>query len=145
MKRTIILIIAIAIHNGGIIMAKDRARDLNIPFTGTPGKYNAITDVSGIQIGHTTIISGKGKLVVGKGPVRTGVTAVLPRGSKSMVDPVFAGWYSLNGNGEMTGTTWLEESGLLEGPIMITNTHSVGIVRDAVIKWRVEQGEPDPS
>ena len=126
-------------------MAKDRARDLNIPYTGTPGKYNAITDVSGIQIGHTTIISGKGKLVVGKGPVRTGVTAVLPRGSKSMVDPVFAGWYSLNGNGEMTGTTWLEESGLLEGPIMITNTHSVGIVRDAVIKWRVEQGEPDPS
>ena len=145
MKKTIILIIAIAIHNGGIIMAKDRARDLNIPFTGTTGKYNEITDVSGIQIGHATIISGKGKLVVGKGPVRTGVTAVLPRGSKSMVDPVFAGWYSLNGNGEMTGTTWIEESGLLEGPIMITNTHSVGIVRDAVIKWRVEQGEPDPS
>ena len=145
MKRTIMLIIAIAIYNGDIIMAKDRARDLNIPFKGTPGRYNAITDVSGVQIGHTTIISGKGKLVVGKGPVRTGVTAILPRGSKSMVDPVFAGWYSLNGNGEMTGTTWVEESGLLEGPIMITNTHSVGIVRDAVIKWRVEQGEPDPS
>ena len=82
---------------------------------------------------------------VGKGPVRTGVTAVLPRGKDSMNNPVFAGWWSLNGNGEMTGTTWVEESGFLEGPVMITNTHSVGVVRDAVIRWRVAHGQPDPT
>jgi L-aminopeptidase/D-esterase-like protein len=124
---------------------KPRARDLGVPFDGTPGPLNAITDVSGIMVGHTTIISGEGKLQVGKGPVRTGVTAVLPRGKDSMNDPVFAGWWSLNGNGEMTGTTWVEESGFLEGPVMITNTHSVGVVRDAVIQWRVNHGQPDPS
>src|SRR5271156_7148700 len=112
--------------------AKPRARDLGVPFDGTPGPLNAITDVSGVTVGHTTIISGEGKLQVGKGPVRTGVTAILPRGKDTMSNPVFAGWWSLNGNGEMTGTTWVEESGFLEGPVMITNTHSVGVVRDAV-------------
>ncbi|NRA98035.1 MAG: P1 family peptidase, partial [Planctomycetes bacterium] len=104
-----------------------RARDLGVPFDGKPGPYNAITDVPGVEVGHTTLITGKGKLIVGKGPVRTGVTAVMPRGRGSN-DPVFAGWYSLNGNGEMTGTTWVKESGFLEGPVMITNTHSVGVV-----------------
>jgi D-aminopeptidase len=125
--------------------AKPRARDLGVPFDGTPGPLNAITDVSGVTVGHTTLISGEGKLQVGKGPVRTGVTAVLPRGKDSMNNPVFAGWWSLNGNGEMTGTTWVEESGFLEGPVMITNTHSVGVVRDAVIQWRVNHGQPDPT
>ena len=124
---------------------KPRARDLGIPFDGTPGPLNAITDVTGVTVGHTTLISGEGKLQVGKGPVRTGVTAVLPRGKDSMNSSVFAGWWSLNGNGEMTGTTWVEESGFLEGPVMITNTHSVGVVRDAVIQWRVSHGAPDAS
>lgn len=121
---------------------KPRARDLGIPLDGKTGKLNAITDVKGIEVGHTTLISGKGKLVVGDGPIRTGVTAVLPRGKK--YDPVFAGWYSLNGNGEMTGTTWIEESGFLEGPIMITNTHSVGVVRDAVVEWQFKNKHFDP-
>jgi L-aminopeptidase/D-esterase-like protein len=116
---------------------KPRARDLGIPFDGSPGPLDAITDVQGIEVGHTTLISGNGKLVVGKGPVRTGVTAIFPRGKKS-ADPVFAGWHSLNGNGEMTGTTWTEESGFLEGPVMLTNTHSVGTVRDSVIEWQIE-------
>jgi len=124
---------------------KPRARDLGVPFDGTPGSLNAITDVSGITVGQTTLISGDGKLQIGKGPVRTGVTAILPRGKDSMSNPVFAGWWSLNGNGEMTGTTWVEESGFLEGPVMITNTHSVGVVRDAVIQWRVAHGQPDPT
>jgi len=121
---------------------KPRARDLGVPFDGTTGRYNAITDVAGVEVGHTTLISGEGKLKVGVGPVRTGVTAVLPRGRKSK-DVVFGGWFSLNGNGEMTGTTWLEESGILDGPIMITNTHSVGVVRDAVIAWKIKHGGPD--
>ena len=124
---------------------KPRARDLGVPFDGAPGPLNAITDVTGVTVGHTTLISGEGKLQVGKGPVRTGVTAVLPRGRDSMMNPVFAGWFSQNGNGEMTGTTWVEESGFLEGPVMITNTHSVGVVRDAVIQWRVSHGQPDPT
>src|SRR6476619_767712 len=119
-----------------------RARDLGIPFDGTPGKFNAITDVPGVEVGYTTLISGEGKMEVGKGPVRTGVTAILPRGKKD--DPVYAGVFSLNGNGEMTGTAWLEEGGFLEGPIAITNTHSVGVVRDAIIAWRVAQGGADP-
>jgi D-aminopeptidase len=118
---------------------KPRARDLGIPFDGTPGRFNAITDVAGVEVGMTTLISGDGALKVGSGPVRTGVTAILPRGRGSK-DQVFAGWFSQNGNGEMTGTTWIEEAGLLEGPIMITNTHSVGVVRDAVIKWSVDRG-----
>ena len=122
--------------------AKPRARDLGVPFDGTPGAFNAITDVKGVEVGHTTLISGSGKLKVGEGPVRTGVTAVLPRGKDSL-DPVFGAWFSLNGNGEMTGTTWLEESGFLDGPVMITNTHSVGVVRDAVIAWRLKKAPPD--
>src|SRR5271168_4977653 len=129
-------------QNGG---AKPRARDLGVPFEGTPGPLNAITDVAGVTVGHTTRISGEGKLEIGKGPVRTGVTAILPRGKDSMLDPVFAGVYAQNGNGEMTGTAWVEESGFLEGPVMITNTHSVGVVRDAVIQWRVTHGQPDAS
>jgi len=124
---------------------KERARDVGVPFDGAPGKLNAITDVPGVLVGHTTLISGEGKLQVGKGPVRTGVTAVLPRGKDSMNDAVFAGWFSQNGNGEMTGTTWVEESGFLEGPVMVTNTHSVGVVRDAVVQWRVAHGQPDPT
>ncbi len=121
---------------------KPRARDLGVPFDGAPGPLNAITDVAGVEVGHSTIIAGEGKLVVGKGPVRTGVTAILPRG-KRPDSFVFAGWFSLNGNGEMTGTTWVEESGFLEGPVMITNTHSVGVVRDAIIQWRVKHAPPD--
>ena len=122
-----------------------RARDLGVPFDGAPGPLNAITDVAGVTVGHATIISGEGALTMGQGPVRTGVTAVLPRGRDSMAKPSFAGWYSQNGNGEMTGTTWIEESGFLEGPVMITNTHSVGVVRDAVIQWRIKSGPPDVS
>jgi L-aminopeptidase/D-esterase-like protein len=117
---------------------KPRARDLGIPFEGTAGPMNAITDVKGVEVGHVTLISGEGELKVGTGPVRTGVTAVLPRGKNSS-DSVFAGWFSLNGNGEMTGTTWIEESGFLEGPVVITNTHSVGVVRDAVIAWQLRK------
>ncbi len=113
---------------------KPRARDVGVPLEGTPGARNAITDVAGVEVGHATLISGEGEHAV-----RTGVTAVLPRG-KSSNDPVFAGWWTLNGNGEMTGTTWVEESGLLEGPVMITNTHSVGVVRDAVIAWQLNRG-----
>jgi D-aminopeptidase len=121
---------------------KPRARDLGVPFDGTPGPLNAITDVKGVEVGHTTLISGNGPLKVGVGPVRTGVTAVLPRGKESQ-DAVFAAWFTLNGNGEMTGTTWVEDSGFLDGPVMITNTHSVGVVRDAVIAWKVKHGQPD--
>lgn len=120
-----------------------RARDLGIPFDGIPGQFNAITDVTGVEVGYTTLISGQGKLVAGKGPVRTGVTAIIPRGHDSLNDPVYAGVFSLNGNGEMTGTAWVEESGFLEGPIVITNTHSVGVARDAVIAWRIKHGAAD--
>src|SRR6187200_3477694 len=98
-----------------------RARDLGVPFDGVPGQWNAVTDVAGVEVGHTTLNSGQGKLKVGVGPVRTGVTAILPRGLKAP-DPVFAAWFSQNGNGEMTGTAWIDESGFLEGPVLITNT-----------------------
>jgi L-aminopeptidase/D-esterase-like protein len=131
-----------AIVSCTLAQSRPRARDLGIPFDGNPGPLNAITDVNGVEVGHTTLISGQGKLQVGVGPVRTGVTAVLPRG-KNSTDDVFAGWFTLNGNGEMTGTTWVEDSGFLDGPIMITNTHSVGVVRDAVIAWRVKHAPPD--
>jgi len=117
---------------------KPRARDLHVPFDGTPGPLNAITDVAGIEVGHTTLISGDGTLQVGVGPIRTGVTAILPRGKKDPV-PVFAGYFAQNGNGEMTGTAWIEESGFAEGPILLTNTHSVGLVRDATIKWQLRR------
>lgn len=110
-----------------------RAREYGIPFDGTPGKFNAITDVAGVTVGHTTIIKGEGKLVEGQGPVRTGVTAILPRGKE--FGPCYASWYALNGNGDMTGTHWITESGFLETPILITNTGSVGVVRDAAWKW----------
>ncbi|MEM8985083.1 MAG: P1 family peptidase [Pseudomonadota bacterium] len=121
--------------------AKDRARDLGVPFQGETGPLNAITDVAGVEVGHSTIIKGKGKLVRGKGPVRTGVTAIHPRGKDSL-SPVFGAWFTLNASGEMTGTTWLEERGLIDGPILITNTHSVGVVRDAAVEWMVDKGWP---
>src|ERR1700681_1447891 len=120
-----------------------RARDIGIPFEGTPGPLNAITDVAGVKVGYKTLISGEGKLVVGKGPVRTGVTAILPRG-KSGKAGVFAGFFAGNGNGDMTGTHWIEESGLLETPILITNTGSVGVVRDAAFAWMVQQKRTGP-
>ena len=121
-----------------------RSRDLGIPFDGMTGPLNAITDVKGVEVGNTTLILGDGQLKLGVGPVRTGVTAVFPRG-KDLPEPVAAGWFTENGNGEMTGTTWVEESGLLEGPILITNTHSVGVVRDAVIAWRLKHGPQNES
>ncbi len=127
----IVLVIALA---ASLAVAGPRARDLGIPFNGNPGPLNAITDVRGVEVGHATIVSGEGQLVRGQGPVRTGVSVVFPRG-KSSPDPVFAGWYTLNGNGEMTGTTWIDESGFLEGAVLITNTHSVGTVRDSSIEW----------
>ena len=129
-KRSCLVVIGLlAVH----LVLSQRARDLGIMLNGIPGPLNALTDVQGVLVGHSTIIEGQGKLKVGQGPVRTGVTAILPR--QRIYDPVFAGWYSLNGNGEMTGTTWVEESGFLESPILITNTHSVGLVRDAAVKW----------
>lgn len=137
MKRSIFLLllsVTFSIANA----QKPRARDLGVPFNGNTGTFNAITDVKGVEVGYCTIISGTGKNSVGKGPVRTGVTAIFPRGKARKFSPVFANWYSLNGNGEMTGTTWLTESGFLETPVMITNTNSVGVVRDAVLKWYVD-------
>jgi L-aminopeptidase/D-esterase-like protein len=131
--------ICVSLAPSAVAQQKARARELGIPFDGRPGTHNAITDVLGVEVGHTTLISGSGRLVRGQGPVRTGVTAILPRGKKSF-DPVFAAWFPLNGNGEMTGTTWIRESGFLEGPILITNTHSVGVVRDATIDWEIKHG-----
>jgi len=118
---------------------KPRARDLGVPFDGTPGPLNAITDVAGVEVGQVTLVAGEGRLEVGRGPVRTGVTAIHPRG-KASNDPVFAGSFALNGNGEMTGLAWLSESGFLEGPVVLTNTHSVGLARDAVIAWQNRRG-----
>ena len=133
--------LVIAISVSASAQAKDniRARDLGIPFAGTTGPLNAITDVTGLEVGQVTVIKGKGTLDVGKGPIRTGVTAILPRG-KNSTSPVFGGWFTLNGSGEMTGTTWIEERGVIDGPILITNTHSVGIVRDAAVSWMVGKG-----
>lgn len=141
--RSLVTLLILALVSVQLVDAQTpRARDLGVPFRGTPGPLNAITDVAGVEVGHTTVIEGEGALRVGSGPVRTGVTAILPRGKRW--DPVFAGWYSLNGNGEMTGTTWVEESGFLEGPVMITNTHSVGVVRDAVLEWMRDNSVYDP-
>ena len=140
--RLTVFILLFALATTLSAQAKPRARDLGVPFDGTPGTNNAITDVKGVEVGHTTLISGEGKLEIGKGPVRTGVTAIHPRG-KASNDAVFAAWFTLNGNGEMTGTTWVDDSGFLNGPVMITNTHSVGVVRDAVIAWKVKRGTPD--
>jgi L-aminopeptidase/D-esterase-like protein len=131
-------LLAVCAFSRSSAQSKPRENDLKLPIGGTPGPLDAITDVAGVEVGHTTLISGSGKLVVGQGPVRTGVTVVHPRG-KANSDPVFAAWFTLNGNGEMTGTTWVQESGYLEGPVGITNTHSVGVVRDAIIKWEVSQ------
>ena len=139
MRRSVSILAVLGIHLallGAVTVqgqTKPRARDIGVPFEGSPGPLNAITDVAGVAVGHVTLIEGEGPLQVGVGPIRTGVTAIRPRAQTNL--PVFAGWYSLNGNGEMTGTTWVEESGFLEGPVLITNTHSVGIVRDAVIEW----------
>ena len=134
-------LVAFLLAAAGPVMAQqgERARDLGVPFDGSPGPLNAITDVSGVRVAHTTLIRGEGELRVGEGPVRTGVTVIFPRWDDPS-DPVFSGWFALNGNGEMTGTTWIEESGFLEGPIAITNTHSVGVVRDTIIGWQAERG-----
>ncbi|MEO5936388.1 MAG: P1 family peptidase [Terriglobales bacterium] len=129
--------------SSGVPRPRPRARDLGIPFGGAPGKWNAITDVEGVEVGYTTLISGEGKRVIGQGPVRTGVTAILPRG-KGSGDSVFAAYFSGNGNGDMTGTHWVEESGVLETPIVITNTLSVGVVRDATVDWMVKCNRPGP-
>ncbi len=139
MKIFFTLVLALFLYSASNAQ-KPRARDLGVPFDGTPGKLNTITDVQGVEVGHSTIISGNGEHIVGKGPVRTGVTAIFPRGKSKKFSPVYANWYSLNGNGEMTGTTWVTESGFLETPIMITNTNSVGVVRDAVLKWYIDHG-----
>lgn len=136
-KTLVAALLILGLAAGGA--AQERARDLGVPFEGTPGLHNAITDVAGVEVGYTTLISGEGQLVVGRGPVRTGVTAILPRGL-DFHQPVFAGFFSQNGNGEMTGIHWVRESGFLEGPVMITNTHSVGTVRDAVIAWEMQHG-----
>ncbi len=132
------IIIAVMLLGTYGFSQKPRARDLGVPFDGSPGAFNAITDVAGVEVGYSTVISGEGLNVAGKGPVRTGVTAIFPRGKARKFSPVYANWYSLNGNGEMTGTTWVTESGFLETPVMITNTNSVGVVRDAVLKWYVD-------
>lgn len=116
---------------------RSRARALGVPLRGDPGPFNAITDVVGVEVGYCTRIEGEGKLEVGRGPIRTGVSVILPRGREGMPVPVFAGCHTLNGNGEMTGTIWMEEVGLCESPIALTNTHSLGVVRDALIKWMV--------
>lgn len=134
------LLLAACLAPLGAASAQDtgpRARGLGVPFDGTPGPLNAITDVPGVEVGHHTIVRGEGPLRVGEGPVRTGVTAILPRGRRSR-GRVFAAWFTLNGNGEMTGTTWLRDRGLLEGAVMITNTHSVGAVHEATIAWAQE-------
>ena len=135
------VLVTFLIAAAGPVIAQQgaRARDLGVPFDGSPGPLNAITDVSGVRVAHTTLIQGEGELRVGEGPVRTGVTVIVPRWDDPS-DPVFSGWFALNGNGEMTGTTWIEESGFLEGPIAITNTHSVGVVRDTIIGWQAERG-----
>jgi D-aminopeptidase len=119
--------------------ARPRARDLGIPFVGQTGRLNAITDVGGVAVGHVTLIEGEGKLVPHKGPIRTGVTAILPR-PRGNWDPVFAATFNQNGNGDMTGINWIKESGFLEGPILLTGTHSVGTVRDAAIQWQIKNG-----
>ncbi|MEO0896803.1 MAG: P1 family peptidase [Bacteroidota bacterium] len=137
MKNSLLLLATLLL--GYFVWAQQpRARDLGVPFYGEAGKYNSITDVEGVEVGYATVISGEGKNIIGEGPIRTGVTAIFPRGKDKKFSPVYANWYSLNGNGEMTGTTWITESGFLETPIMITNTNSVGTVRQAVLKWFVD-------
>lgn len=122
-----------------LAQSRQRGRDLGIPFPGQTGPLNSITDVAGVAVGHVTLIQGEGKLIPGKGPVRTGVTAILPR-PRGNWDPVFAATFNQNGNGDMTGTNWIKESGFMEGPILLTGTHSVGTVRDAAIQWQIKNG-----
>ena len=140
-KRVVGIILLCSIGSSAAGPESIRARDLAVPFNGTPGPLNAITDVKGVEVGQVTLISGNGELIVGQGPIRTGVTAIHPRG-KNSIDPVFGAWFTLNASGEMTGTTWLEERGLIDGPILITNTHSVGVVRDAAVAWMVDRAWP---
>ncbi|HEU4876093.1 MAG TPA: P1 family peptidase, partial [Pyrinomonadaceae bacterium] len=139
MRITIAILIALVFAAPLAAQTRPRGRDLGIPFPGTTGPNNAITDVTGIAIGHVTLIEGDGKLIPGKGPIRTGVTAILPR-PKGNWDPVFAATFNLNGNGDMTGINWIKESGFMEGPILLTGTHSVGTVRDAAIQWQLKNG-----
>ena len=141
MTKCILTLLLIGLSIASYGQENERARDLGILFSGTPGQFNAITDVIGVTVGYKTLT----KDLPNNKAVRTGVTVILPRGRETMDHSVFGGWFSLNGNGEMTGTTWVEESGFLEGPIALTNTHSVGVVHDALIKWRVAQGSPDAS
>ena len=141
MRSVFVLIVSLLMTQPAAAGEPPRARDLGVPFDGTPGPLNAITDVAGVAVGHATLIED---LADGRA-VRTGVTAVLPRGTDTLQRPVFGAWFALNGNGEMTGTTWIEESGQLEGPVMLTNTHSVGVVRDATIAWRIRRAGPDSS
>jgi len=122
-------------HHHATPSGKTRARGVGVPLLGQPGQWNAITDVEGVEVGYTTLIEGEGPLVVGKGPVRTGVTAILPRGLAAATEGVYSAVFCLNGNGEMTGMSWIEETGRLDGPITLTNTHSCGLSRDATIKW----------
>ena len=139
MKYTLSYLLAFLALLTSTTNAEIRARDLGVPFDGNPGSKNSITDVLGVEVGHTTIISGEGVLKRGVGPIRTGVTVIHPRG-KDSAEGVFSGWFTLNASGEMTGTTWLSERGLIDGPIAITNTHSVGIVRDSLVAWMVDHG-----
>jgi D-aminopeptidase len=138
-RSALVLLFAAATVGSGTAQARPRGRELGIPFPGQAGPLNAITDVAGIAVGHVTLIHGEGRLVPGKGPVRTGVTAILPR-PRGDWDPVFAATFNQNGNGDMTGINWIEESGFLEGPILLTGTHSVGTVRDAAIQWQLKHG-----
>jgi len=139
MRLTLWLLLAAVTAIPGMAQNRPRGRDLGIPFPGQTGPLNAITDVAGVSVGHVTLIEGEGKLVPGKGPIRTGVTAILPR-PRGNWDPVFAATFNQNGNGDMTGINWIKESGFLEGPILLTGTHSVGTVRDAAIQWQLKNG-----
>ena len=139
MRLALGLLLAAVTAIPGAAQTRPRGRDLGIPFAGRTGPLNAITDVAGVAVGHVTLIEGDGKLVPGKGPIRTGVTAILPR-PRGNWDPVFAATFNQNGNGDMTGINWIKESGFLEGPILLTGTHSVGTVRDAAIQWQLKNG-----
>src|SRR5688572_1822282 len=139
MRLVIVVLLTILITLAAQAQTRPRGRELGIPFPGQTGPTNAITDVAGVAVGHVTLIEGEGKLIPGKGPIRTGVTAILPR-PRGNWDPVFAATFNLNGNGDMTGINWIKESGFLEGPILLTGTHSVGTVRDAAIQWQLKNG-----
>jgi len=138
MRLVFTLLIAVIVATPAA-QSRPRGRELGIPFPGPAGPLNAITDVAGVAVGHVTLVEGEGKLVPGKGPIRTGVTAILPR-PRGNWDPVFAATFNLNGNGDMTGINWIKESGFMEGPILLTGTHSVGTVRDAAIQWQLKNG-----